>query len=221
MIQKQSSNLTLIDKHNLRAGSTSQLASHSFRIGHINIRSLRHKVHEVSILITQSSLSVLAVSESWLGCADGNDFLAVDGYVLFRRDRSATGQGGGVCIYVKEVFHASVEEQYSHADIELLWIRIPATKHSHSFLIGCICGLLGSSGVYIGGSRGQGACAPWGHKCRPSSARRKLAFSTLTSLFLFHFVFVISSQHQHVLVGAFLHVSTSFSPTRIEFTLVK
>ena len=73
-----------------------------------------------------------------MGCADGNDFLAVDGYVLFRRDRSATGQGGGVCIYVKEVFHASVEEQYSHADIELLWIRIPATKHSHSFLIGCI-----------------------------------------------------------------------------------
>ena len=99
---------------------------------------MRYKVHEVSHLIAKSSLSVLGISETWLGSADSDALLSVNGYDLFRRDRSPQGGGGGVCLYVKEGLHASVEKQYSHPNIELLWIRIPVTKHSRSILIGCI-----------------------------------------------------------------------------------
>ncbi len=111
-------------------------------IGHINVRSLRHKSHEVQELITSHSLSVLAISETWLDETDNDSLLNINGYHLFRRDRSLR-RGGGVCIYVREDLNASLDTRYSkNPAIEIIWIKISSqihkNRHCKDILIGCI-----------------------------------------------------------------------------------
>ena len=102
-------------------------------LAHINIRSLRHKVHEVKHLLNKYDLAVLTVSETWLDDADGAGIADIDGYSLFRKDRSGKA-GGGVCIYVKHALKAHVDK----CNLELLWVRIPLRGRHRGLLVGCI-----------------------------------------------------------------------------------
>ena len=106
-------------------------------VGHINIRSLRNKVHEVAELVSTNQMALLALSETWLNSNDNDEDLAIDGYNLVRKDRPDRG-GGGVCIYVLDSIPARIDMQFSRPDIELLCIRIHLQKHRAVLLVGCL-----------------------------------------------------------------------------------
>ena len=95
-----------------------------FNIAPINIRSLRHKTHEKEYLLERHSLSVLAITETWLDENDNEGVINIDGYTLFRRDRHHQ-RGGEVRIYVREDLRVHLEERYSRNPmVEIIWINI-------------------------------------------------------------------------------------------------
>ena len=100
-----------------------------FNIAHINIRSLRHKTHEIEDLLERHSLSVLAITETWLDENDNEGVINIDGYTLFRRDRPHQ-RGGGVGIYVREDLSVHLDERYSRSPmVEIIWINISNQSH--------------------------------------------------------------------------------------------
>ena len=65
------------DLPTLQLGAKESLPAAQVCIGHINIRSLRNKVHEVADLLSVNHLAVLAISETRLDSSDSDDHLAI------------------------------------------------------------------------------------------------------------------------------------------------
>ena len=79
----------------------------NFKFGHINARSLPKSIDDISYTLSQTDLDCLAVCESWLDKNLVAALFEIDGFKLFRKDRSSR-RGGGVCFYVKEHFKPKV-----------------------------------------------------------------------------------------------------------------
>lgn len=102
------------------------------RVGHINIRSILPKIHELSQLLEFHKLDVLAVSETWLNSNTSNCYVNIAGYGFFHRNR--IGRGGGVGIFFRDTFQCTLVS--SSEDIEQLWIRLTICKVT--FLVGSV-----------------------------------------------------------------------------------
>ncbi len=76
-------------------------------LAHLNICSLRNKVHEITRICSSDNIHVLALSETHLDDTYDDSELAVEGYSLFRRDRDK--YGGGVAFYVQAGFQLCLE----------------------------------------------------------------------------------------------------------------
>lgn len=77
--------------------------------GHLNIRSLISKRDQISVLLLDSNLDYLCLTESWLHSNVPNNMIDIAGYQCFRTDRN-TGKGGGVLIYIKDQFKCHIVE---------------------------------------------------------------------------------------------------------------
>ena len=108
----------------------------SINIGHININRLRHKTHHLREILTKHSLSVMAITETWLTEDVSNGEIALDGYRLFRRDRRDGQRGGGVCFYVHHMINVKVLSNLDHPDIEMLWLEIKLGEKKAT--LGCL-----------------------------------------------------------------------------------
>lgn len=78
-------------------------------MAHLNIRSIRSKIDEVSMMLCNSRYDVLTISESWLHSLLESSVFNIEGYNLLRQDRkfkdgdiAATKRGGGLLAYVAE-----------------------------------------------------------------------------------------------------------------------
>lgn len=72
-----------------------------FKYLHQNIRSLRHKVDELRLLVSACpNLHVIALTETWVSSDIGDSDFAIDAFRVFRKERN--GNGGDVAIYVKD-----------------------------------------------------------------------------------------------------------------------
>ena len=98
---------------------------------HQNIRSIRGKLDELNILISQCpNLHILAFTETWLdnGIADGE--ISLPGYKIFRSDRP-NGKGGGIAVYFKGslsiIRRVDLEQQFPGECI-FLEILLPKAK---------------------------------------------------------------------------------------------
>lgn len=91
--------------------------------GHLNIRSLFPKRDEIRILLSESNIDFLCISETWLHDKIPTSIIDVPGYTCFRRDRTV-GRGGGVLIYIKDTFNA--KQMYPTVDMstECLCINV-------------------------------------------------------------------------------------------------
>lgn len=69
-------------------------------LAHLNICSLRNKVHEITRICSLNNIHILALSETHLDNTFDFSELAVAGYRLYRRDRDR--YGGGVAFYVQK-----------------------------------------------------------------------------------------------------------------------
>jgi len=118
-------------------------------IGHINICSLRNKVHVITKLITTYNIDILAVSETWLDNSVSDGEVDIPTTTLYRKDRPCPSQcscklasspcrkGGGVCLYVRSCLPVTRLDKFSHPDLELLWVRYEASR-GRRIIVGCL-----------------------------------------------------------------------------------
>lgn len=78
-----------------------------FTVAHLNVRSIRNKMDELAVLVSEPRPKVLTISETWLNEFVDSAILALVGYSLYREDRSysksgvsSSQRGGGLATYV-------------------------------------------------------------------------------------------------------------------------
>ena len=67
----------------------------------LNARSVRHKVFDLQALLLTDCVDIIALTETWLDDNFLDSELLLDGYNIFRKDRS-NRRGGGVLLAIKE-----------------------------------------------------------------------------------------------------------------------
>ncbi|XP_014813222.1 PREDICTED: uncharacterized protein LOC106897227 [Calidris pugnax] len=94
-----------------------------------------NKQEELEAILLQESYDIVAITETWWD--DSYDWsVAINGYKLFRRDRSGR-RGGGVALYVKKWLEC--EElllKSSHDQVESLWVGIRDWDNKGSLVVG-------------------------------------------------------------------------------------
>ena len=79
------------------ASMTSSFNSSKLKLAHINIRSCRNKVVEISLFLKENDIDILTLNETWL---KSNFKLDIPNYNITRNDRPRR-RGGGVAILVR------------------------------------------------------------------------------------------------------------------------
>ena len=75
--------------------------------GLLNIQSIIPKRDQIQHLLMDSNLDFLALTETWLSSPTPTTMIDVPGYTCFRKDR-LSGKGGGVLIYMKDIFKCTL-----------------------------------------------------------------------------------------------------------------
>ena len=65
------------------------------KLVHMNVRSLPKKIDQLRILLHNSTIDMLTLSETWLREGLVNNLYDLEGYKLFRCDRLVESQTGG------------------------------------------------------------------------------------------------------------------------------
>ena len=99
------------------------------KIAHLNIQSLRNKVDHLNMLLHNSNIDCLCLTETWLTEDIDDTTLKIDDYIFCRIDRKDKGHGGIAC-YIKESINFKENTDLYINDVEALWIEInlPYTK---------------------------------------------------------------------------------------------
>ena len=83
----------------------------------LNARSIMNKNSELNIVVADSDHRIICITESWTN-KDGTDAeLGLEGYVMFRKDRTGR-RGGGVLLYVKDTIPVYEVQLREEADCE-------------------------------------------------------------------------------------------------------
>ena len=90
---------------------------------HINIRSIFQKITELRILFKETNLAVIAFTETWLNDSVNDEEIKIDGYKIVRKDR-CSGQGGGVCLYIRNDLAFNIIDELETGITESIWINI-------------------------------------------------------------------------------------------------
>ena len=122
------------------------LPKKGLRIAHLNICSLRNKVQDISQIILEHSLHILAISETHLGPSINSSLLNIDGYNIYRKDRNENG--GGVAIYIQSHIPVRMRDDLSVLGVEVLWLQFQL-PHLKPVLIGCCYRPPDSSIMYL------------------------------------------------------------------------
>ncbi|XP_075151130.1 uncharacterized protein LOC142225241 [Haematobia irritans] len=97
---------------NVNSVTDLRLSSNHLNIIHINAQSIApgnnsSKIDEIRLIFSSGVFDIIGVSESWLKIDILDAAVRIDGYRIFRMDRTA-GRGGGVCCFVKTSLKAKV-----------------------------------------------------------------------------------------------------------------
>ena len=102
---------------------------HNAMIGHLNINSIRNKLHDLKILSKDLTPTVLAISETKVDASFPNVQFLLDDYFNpgdFRKDR--TSHGGGLMIYIRKGTPCKRLQQYEEKNIESICFEIAINK---------------------------------------------------------------------------------------------
>ncbi len=72
----------------------------NFIVSHININSVQHKFHELSVILRNKLVDCLFVSESKINDSHLSSSFKIDDYTLYRRDNQSD-KGGGLMCFVR------------------------------------------------------------------------------------------------------------------------
>ena len=148
--------LLLIHDLELNPGPPSSLRNKSknrkvnITIAHLNVRSMasREKFYLVKQTIVHHNYDIFVISESWLDPSTTNNDIQIPGYVIFRQDRGPHKSGGGMVVYMRNCFKASIIENLStttDTNSQQLWLKVQCRKRNllyYALLIGqilCLC----------------------------------------------------------------------------------
>jgi len=89
----------------------------------LNARSIVNKFDLFHATVSDIDADVIGITESWATENITDSELSMRGYQLFRRDRSTGNRGGGVLLYVKNVWQP-VAFDVSSTYGEHIWCRV-------------------------------------------------------------------------------------------------
>ena len=95
-------------------------------LGHLNINSIRNKFDSVQELIQISKMNLLLISETKLDESFPSAQFKINGYRMFRRDRSL--YGCGLCFYIDENLACKVVNHKSLNNYETICLEINTRK---------------------------------------------------------------------------------------------
>ena len=110
------------------------------KLVHINVRSLPKKIDQLRVMLHDSTIDVITISETWLKDGLVDKLFDLNGYKLFRYDRKVqvlrgkkgaggtTKRGGGLVTYVHNR-HAALSKTLdilncSSKHLEIQWLRV-------------------------------------------------------------------------------------------------
>ena len=80
--------------------STNLPTIRGFKISHLNVRSITHKMDSIRLLLKDNTLDVFAVSETWLSPKVTDAEITIPGYSVVGKDRNS--RGGGVAMFIRD-----------------------------------------------------------------------------------------------------------------------
>ena len=109
----------------------------NIKIDHLNVRSLKRRVHFIQVkdTILSNDFDVFTISESWLDSSVTDLEIEIPGYNIFRVDREQQ-RGGGVCAYVKQCLKTEVLREISGIStngLHQLWMK--QLRNFKSFIV--------------------------------------------------------------------------------------
>lgn len=115
-------------------------------MAHLNVCSIRSKVLELNYLITENTIHILAVSETYLDATVLDTEISIDGYNIFRRDKNK--HRGGIALYIRNNFPATLCSEVISDGLESLWVKVHL-PHLKPVLIGCCYSPPGTNVQYL------------------------------------------------------------------------
>jgi hypothetical protein len=121
-----------------RVANTHESAARVLKCFYANARSIisQEKRMELELYVEMEKPDIIGITESWARDDMGDSELALDGYVMFRRDREKqNSRGGGVLLYVKSDIMAVERQDIKNEKFkESVWCEIKSV--ARKMLIG-------------------------------------------------------------------------------------
>lgn len=108
-------------------------------ICHINAQSLNNKMDEFRYIFEESGMDIICVSETWFHCYISDNIYMLNGYRLFRSDRSS--KGGGVAIYVRLPIQCKLLCESNDTDentFKMQYLFLEIISHGRKLLLGTV-----------------------------------------------------------------------------------
>lgn len=123
----------------------------SFKLVHMNVRSLLHNVDEINWCFLDGALDAVVLTEIWLYQNVSDTLIMNTDYVCTRLDRKtilpsgARKSGGGICIFTKNglIFEVITDYSISDSNLELLHLVLRFQHQKNLHIIGVYRPLLG------------------------------------------------------------------------------
>ena len=117
---------TKSDEGNIYGELKDSLNMKVLKVAHINVNGLFYKLHEIKLLLQETSLDVLAITEIHLHKHIENDQLEIEDYGIARKDRqNSENNWGGCLIYFAEDLNVFEREDLNKQfTVEAVWIEI-------------------------------------------------------------------------------------------------
>ena len=128
--------ISLADDLNPGAGDFKipQKSARGLKIGHLNIRSLHHKVDQLRLELQNDAFDILTLSETWLDSFIANNDIQLPGYTCARMDRQTDKSGGGVIAYLRNRLPNRTWRDLSKDKSKCLWIEVCRPKYKSLYI---------------------------------------------------------------------------------------
>ena len=106
-----------------------QMKGPGIKLCHINVRGLQSKLTEVTLLVQESKLDILVVTESHLDKSISDDTIKIEGYAVQRCDSDKNC--GGCLIYYGEHLDITVKNDIDKRSTETVWMDLLIDSQHH------------------------------------------------------------------------------------------
>ena len=93
---------------------------------HLNARSIIPKMDEIKLLVKNSRPAVLGITETWLDDSVSDSEIAIDDYVIIRKNRNR--EGGGVLMFIHKELAFNPRDDMNNNSYESIWIELLLPK---------------------------------------------------------------------------------------------